>query len=460
MTEKFRSYDSPEDPYKPDFLPPDEHLDPFPEEFQLYTSGPMNEWDKFFQSKIESLVPDDEFLTVEEEKDASVAIQTGLKAGKRLTTPSRLREKDKAELELKVQTGKIARDELIIKNLRLAAWFVRLSMDFNKAQREQSGGKGRNGAIYKDLSKLSGGELDYGDRMQIATIGLIKAAESYEGNCRFSTWAMYAMESELGRAMFKVESPVYIPEQMQQKLRDLEKTYDLLESQLHREPTMNEIAESMGIGELRTVQLEQLSHTKQPISFEEIETLYLEQQKAAHNSEEQISIEDIIGDSGVDKTVFDEVALEEMGYQLDKMLAILPERDQQILEMRFGILTGVPMTLVEIARELGVSRERIRELESRALERLRLKYSTRHRELVTGDDDPMMSKRGELVLGEETEGKLNLTKPNPYHRTNWYRPFWMDTESEPDQEKLPRHPGRAYTLQELRILQEQNKSED
>lgn len=442
------------DPYKPTYLPEEEHLDSFPqEESPSVDTRVMSNWELNYQEMVEKITPDEEILSHEEARELAEVIQAGLAAGKRLLS-SNLNAEQQRELSAQVEEGKAARDTLVVGNMRLAAWFVRATMDFHKEDRLAKGEAGQKGAVIRDLSTLAGGELDYSDRMQLATIGLIRASESWDPNKgRFSTIAMYSMEHELSKAMFRQQSPYWFSAAKAAEIRNFVNKKDELVSRLGHSPTPDEMAQAMDISPAHAVLLEELAHARQKVSFEEIEALWIENQNdaTADGGDGPLNISDVLVDAGVSKSVVDEVALIDVEHRIDELLSTLDEREKQVLEMRFGFYGGQPMTLKEVGFEFNLSSERIRAIQASALTKLRMvaRMDSGIQSLLD-EEDPQMGKRSELPIGERIEATLGLTRATPYI---------LDEERVAAEQKVEEknrryHPGRPYSLTELREMSE------
>lgn len=441
------------DPYRPEYLPEEEYLDAFPEETPEHNFGIMTEWDRAYQKQIETLAPYELLLTPEQEKELSAVIQAGHVAGEQRLN-KHLSDEQRAELDQTFETGRAARDTLVVSNLRLAAWFVRQTMDVNKQQREDRGKRGERGAVYADLASLSDGDLDYADRMQLASIGLMRAAEKFDGSSRFSTYAMYSMEHEVGQAIFADQSPLKIPVDKRGEIRRFERTQTALEDSLQRQPTYLEISSGVTsgpiIGEKQAMQLDYLSHRRQQISYEELDRLYQAQESdaQAENTEHDTgSITDHLADGGVDMSVYEEAALNELGARVDAALAGLDERSQRVLELRFGLENGIPLTLDECGRELGLSGERIRQLEAKALTKMRHpKQRDGIKDLLEEFETPTFGAPTEVKVGEPIEAELHITNS---------RPYIFEVQAKTTAQRLQRRTAAGgYTLEQFRQMQE------
>jgi RNA polymerase primary sigma factor len=337
----------------------------------------MSEWDRAHQRMFEGLTPPEEVGDEDKQKALAELIQTGQKA-KKLLGRSSLTEEDRGRLEAEVKAGFEARNDLVVSNLRLAAWFVRQTMDFNKEQRLKQGETGKSGSIVQDLSTLSGGELDYSDRIQLATRGLFVAADKYgeKGTGRFSSYAMYAMEGGLLRAMAPNQSPLRIPGYLSEKVSKVDSYIKDFEGTNGRQPTYEEVARGLELPIDIASQRYDLSMARQQISYEVVAD-HLEQKSAeavamgTDPEAEALTLADELPDTGLGASYDEEVAASSLLGALDKILDTLSDRERGIIEMRYGLDTGERMTLDEVGRRYGITRERVRQIEIQTMSKIR-----------------------------------------------------------------------------------------
>ncbi len=381
-------------------------------------TGPMSQWDRLYQERIESLNPDEKLLDPEEVAQLEANIKAGKQAAALLEGGVRHPTKAKlTELAQQVNNAQGARDALVVSHLRFAAWFVRETMDFNKQHRQARGERGPTGKFVRDLNTLSGSELDYDDRMQLASLGLLRAAEAHDPTKgSFSGYAMYCMEGELLREMAKDQSPLKIGTGRSAEISRLKRAIDDFEKKGIYEPTNDQLAEALNIYTYHAAYLRDLMVSRQRISFEQVEAEVakdLDREDKLHNVEQPESLADQLPDSGVDRTLADEAALSELGYRLDQALAELSEREQRIIELRFGLEDNEPMTYEQIGREFGVTLERIRQIESQAMAKLRNPIrKTGLADFISSDEDPTLGQRAEITLSEGQNAALGVLPPH------------------------------------------------
>jgi RNA polymerase sigma factor (sigma-70 family) len=275
-------------------------------------------------------------LTAEQEVDLAKRIEAGVFARQLLDeaaeNKTRLGPRRRRELLDLAADGEAARDHMVRANLRLVVSVAR---------------------------KFAGRDVPFLDIVQEGNLGLIRAVEKfdYARGYKFSTyatwWIRQAIQRGLGELSRTVRLPVHVVEELS-RLNRLERT---LGTALGREPTIAELAAELELPEERIVDLRRQNRT--PVSLD-----------SAVGSDGETPIADLIRDD--DAMAAAEIAEHNaMITQLRSLVAALPERQAAVLTMRFGLRDGVPKTLAEIAAPMGLTRERVRQLEKDALATLR-----------------------------------------------------------------------------------------
>ncbi len=273
-----------------------------------------------------------QLLTAEEEVDLAKRIEAGLYAEHKLETERRLSKQYRAELEAVAEDGRRAKAHMLEANLRLVVSVAKKYSD-------------------RGLSLL--------DVVQEGNLGLIRAVEKfdYTKGYKFSTYAMWWIRQAIQRGFADSARTIRLPVHVLEMLSKLSRVERDMHQRLGREPTPEELAVELD----RTPdQIEELLRTsRQPISLD-----------STIGEDGETSIGDLIED--VDAPEAGELVDRQlMADQLRHALDALTPREATIMSMRFGLYDGNPHTLDEIGKALGLTRERIRQLEKQSLSKLR-----------------------------------------------------------------------------------------
>jgi RNA polymerase primary sigma factor len=270
-------------------------------------------------------------LTAEDEVVLSQRIEAGLFAANKLKEP-RLSAALRRDLEWLVKDGGRAKQHLLEANLRLVVSIAKRYL-------------GR-GMLFLDL-------------IQEGNLGLIRAVEKfdYTKGFKFSTYATWWIRQAITRAMADQARTIRIPVHMVEQINKLARLQRELLQSLGREATPEELAEQLDLPLEKVVEIQ--GYAREPVSLQSV-----------IGEDADSSLGDFIED--VDAPVAVEVvSYGLMQEQLHEILQSLSDREAGVVKMRFGLADGQPKTLDEIGREFGLTRERIRQIESKTLSKLR-----------------------------------------------------------------------------------------
>ena len=273
-----------------------------------------------------------QLLTAEDERRLGKAIRAMHDARAELEG-GRVAPAQRRELTRAVAEGEQALSDLVTANLRLVVSIAR---------------------------KYDGRELQLMDLVQEGNIGLIRAAEKYdwEKGFKFSTYATWWIRQAMMRAMADQGRTIRIPTHVVELINRLNKSQRELTVELKRDPTVEELAHRAMLEPARVLELQQLS-----MSIASLDA-------AVGGESDSASLGDLVEDSKSESPM--EIAeRRQLTAAIARELANLPERERRILEKRFGMHDGLPRTLDDVAKEEGVTRERIRQIEQKTLARLR-----------------------------------------------------------------------------------------
>ncbi|MGB9632277.1 MAG: sigma-70 family RNA polymerase sigma factor [Chloroflexaceae bacterium] len=277
-------------------------------------------------------IGDEPLLTFDQEQALARAMAEGLEAANRLAAEPQPPLSERQRLEQQVAAGERARAQLINSNLRLVVSIAR---------------------------RYQGRGLSLLDLIQEGSLGLMRAVDKFDPGrgLKFSTYATYWIRQSVGRAIADHGRTVRLPVHLGERLSRLARVRQQLIQRLDREPTPEEVASEAGLTPEQVTRAEQAALT--PASLDE-----------AHTEDGTGTLAEVISDP-LQPSPLDEVSHALLRDDLSEAMSHLTPRERHILCLRYGLHSETALTLEQIGQRLNLTRERVRQLESEALKKLR-----------------------------------------------------------------------------------------
>src|SRR4051794_17661594 len=271
-------------------------------------------------------------LSKDDEARLAQRIELGQQARAELAGPEKLPVARRRELLRQVREADEATDIFVKANLRLVV---------SIAKKYQASG------------------LPLLDLVQEGNLGLIHAVEKFDWRkgFKFSTYATWWIRKAIMQGIHNSARTIRLPAHAGEQVRKVQRADTALESTLGRSPTMEELGEAVGLSAQQVTDIMRIS--ADPVSL-----------SAPVGDDGDSELGDIVADAN-GPTPFDTVAAGMLGEEIEKLLAPLDEREKQVIRLRFGLDRGEPRTLEDLASHFNLTRERIRQIEQRAMAKLR-----------------------------------------------------------------------------------------
>jgi RNA polymerase sigma factor (sigma-70 family) len=273
-----------------------------------------------------------DLLSKDDEVRLAQSVEAGREARSELSRSGAIAPSRQRELRRLVRDGDVAAETFVTANLRL---------------------------VVSIAKRYQASELPLLDLVQEGNLGLIHAVEKFDWRkgFKFSTYATWWIRQAISRGIANGGRTVRLPVHAGDLLIRVTNARGRLEGQLGRRPSTAEVAADLGVAEIRVIEI--LRHLSTPASLSE-----------PLRADGDAELGDIVEDHSA-VSPFDAAAAALLSDEVAKMLIVLDERERRVLQLRFGLDRGQPQTLDEVGAQFNLTRERIRQIEARAMSKLR-----------------------------------------------------------------------------------------
>ena len=219
--------------------------------------------------------------------------------------------------------------------------------------------------VVSNAKKFAKSGLDFLDIIQEGNKGLMKAVDKfdYKRGWKFSTYATWWIRQAITRAIADQSRTVRVPVHMTERISEIKKIEHELTTRLGRRPTLEELSKSSGLPPEKILYIQRIAQAKVSLTGKRV---------SSGAEEDAVSLSETLSDEDLYENPEDSAIKDILLEKLMHYIELLPERERQVLELRTGLRDGISRTLEEVGRIFNVTRERIRQIESKAINHLKI----------------------------------------------------------------------------------------